>query len=140
MGLEGRAPGYPALGKEILRPFPENLGDRERKNLTSNRARVQQERVDNPGRQSRFAQSSSSPANPNFPVIQPDPITPPSGQPIKPTTHPHRLSHRRPLSSQSNGGKPTSAVRSQRREVRNSRSAVDPMGARVLRRIREFTN
>lgn len=46
-GLEGRVPGYPALGKEILRPCRENLGAVGEKKLTRNRARAHKRRSRN---------------------------------------------------------------------------------------------
>lgn len=101
---------------------------------------VQQERVETPGPQPRLAQSSPSPTLPN-----------PSGRSARP--HPAsrspalkaRHAPLQPLAQTAafprrNGGKPTSALRSQRREVRNPTSAVDPIDVETLRWIEELTS
>lgn len=143
-GLEGRAPGYPALGKEILRPCPENLGGDGRKQLGSNRAQgpeaAQQKRVDTsvPPRSER---ARPGPAQ----SLRPRSATPPPhafrSQPLNPATYPYNPANLQAAAcSQHNGGELTSALRSQRRKERNPTSAVDPIGFDVLRQIREFTN
>lgn len=65
-------------------------------------------------------------------TAQPDCTSLPAARSLKSTTHPYRPSQRRPFSSQRNGDKLTSALRSHRREVRSPRSAVCPIGADVL--------
>ena len=141
--LEGREPGCPALGKETLRPFPENLGKRQKKKINEEEGpgpqKAQQEHVKTLGLQFRLAQCAPSRAG-SFRPLSRTPTAPPTARPLKPATHPHSPSHRQPLSAQGNGGKPTSAPRSHSQEVRNPSSAVDPIGTGVIRRITELTN
>lgn len=140
-GLEGRAPGYPALGKEILRPYPENLGSSGRKKLTTGPG---------PARGAAGTRRNPRPAvPPRSECVQPGPI-PPAVQPDpnRASRSPALKARHVPLqpltqtaaSLQGNGGKPTSPPRCQSQEVRNPVSAVDPIGAGVFRRIRELTS
>ena len=98
-GLEGQAPGYPALGKEILRPCPENLGRSRRKKINEQGPGPQegpQKHVETPRLQFRLAQSA--PAQSVWP-LSPNLTSPPVAWPLQSATHPYSPSHRRPLFS-----------------------------------------
>lgn len=98
-GLEGRAPDYPALGKEILRPCPENLWvEGGRKELTSNRARAHNRRSSKASRPPSCSPSTLSvgtaQANPSGRSARPQLA---SRCPLKSATYLHSPPHRRQL-------------------------------------------
>lgn len=139
-GPEGRAPGYPALGKETPRPSPENLGGAGKKIKNEQAAgpgptEAQQERVEAPA---RSPSSLRSPTHPLRPLLRPHHA---SRGPFQPARHPlPQPPTQTSAGGKRNGRQPTSAPRSQSPEVRNAASGIDPIGADVLRQIGERTN